>query len=177
LTPEERRVVEEGMGLAPVKTEWFGSEKIEELIGPHRGDEIFPAEVSQRGRPAPTQPTAIFSPMGGEAAVTSPAGGEMFRPAGFWFNVNAELVVYGATEPNARVTIGGRPIRLRPDGTFSFRFALPDGVYSLPISAQAAHGEVREAQLVFSRSTHYAGEVGVHAQDPSLKVPDPQNVS
>ena len=32
----------------------------------------------------------------------------------------------GATEPDAAVTIGGRKIQLRKDGTFSFRFALPD---------------------------------------------------
>src|SRR5688572_31722682 len=33
----------------------------------------------------------------------------------------------------ATVTIGGRPIRLRPDGSFSYRFSLPDGEYELPI--------------------------------------------
>ena len=51
----------------------------------------------------------------------------MERAKGFWFNVNAELIIYGATEPTARVTLGGHEIKLRPDGTFSYRFSLPDG--------------------------------------------------
>jgi len=177
LTPEQERVVEEAIGLSVVKTEWFGSEKIEEVIRPRRAKEILSAEVPQLGQAASGQAVAISSPMGVEAGITSPAGGESLPKVGFWFNVNAELVVYGATEPDARVTIGGRPIRLRPDGTFSYRFALPDGVYSFPISAQASHGDIREAELGFSRSTRYSGEVGVHAQDPSLKVPDGENVS
>jgi len=44
------------------------------------------------------------------------------------------LVIYGATDPTASVTIGERRIRLRPDGSFSYRFALPDGNYQLPIT-------------------------------------------
>jgi hypothetical protein len=55
-----------------------------------------------------------------------------------WFWVNAELIVYGATEPDASVTFQGKPIELRPDGTFSMRFALPDGVQVMPIRATSA---------------------------------------
>jgi len=96
---------------------------------------------------------------------------------GFWFNVNAELVIYGATEPNATVTIGGRTIKLRPDGSFSYRFALPDGCYELPTLAVSASGsDSRSAKLEFSRQTHYAGEVGAHPQDPALKAPAPENL-
>src|SRR5205814_10034053 len=51
------------------------------------------------------------------SSISSPVG-EKEREKGFWFNLNAEVIVYGATEPNAGVTIGGRPIQLRPDGTF-----------------------------------------------------------
>jgi len=46
--------------------------------------------------------------------------------------VNAELIIYGATEPDAQVTIGGRANQAAPDGSFSFRFSLPDGDYELP---------------------------------------------
>src|SRR5262249_15562513 len=42
------------------------------------------------------------------AQVSSPSGGEGQKP--FWLNLDAELVVYGGTEPNARVTIEGEPI-------------------------------------------------------------------
>ncbi len=95
----------------------------------------------------------------------------------FWFNVNAELVIYGATEPDATVTIGDRKIRLRPDGSFSYRFALPDGEFHLPVVAVAAHGGQREARLRFARGTVRAGVVGVHPQDPALQPPAPENIS
>ena len=64
----------------------------------------------------------------------------MEQAKGFWFNVNAELIIYGATEPDAKVTLGGHEIKLRSDGSFSYRFALPDGKYDLPAVAVSADG-------------------------------------
>jgi hypothetical protein len=81
----------------------------------------------------------------------------------FWLRVNAELIVYGSTEKDAVVTIGDRKIRLREDGSFSFRFALPDGNYPLPVAAVSADGvDTRTADLAFTRSTSFSGEVGIH---------------
>ncbi len=57
---------------------------------------------------------------------------------GFWFILDAELIVYGATEPDASVTIQGRPIKLRPDGTFNLRFQLPDGTQVIDATAVSA---------------------------------------
>ncbi|MCK4537485.1 MAG: DUF4912 domain-containing protein [Candidatus Krumholzibacteria bacterium] len=54
---------------------------------------------------------------------------------GFRLWVAAELILYGATEPDARVTIQGKEIKLRGDGTFSARFALPDGTIDIPVVA------------------------------------------
>ena len=59
----------------------------------------------------------------------------------------------------------------RPDGTFSFRFALPNGIYELTVSAGSTHGDSRQAHLTFVRRTSCEGEVGVAPQDPSLKPP------
>jgi len=53
----------------------------------------------------------------------------------FWLSVDAELIVYGATETDAKVSVQGRPIKLRPDGTFTLRFALPDGRQVIPVKA------------------------------------------
>jgi len=53
----------------------------------------------------------------------------------FFFELNAELIVYGRTEPDATVWLGDRKIPLRSDGTFSLRFALPDGNMPLPFTA------------------------------------------
>ncbi len=39
----------------------------------------------------------------------------------FWFQADAELIIHGATEPGATVTIGGHSIKLKPDGTFHLR--------------------------------------------------------
>jgi hypothetical protein len=93
-------------------------------------------------------------------------------PPDFWFKVNAELIIYGSTERDARVTIAGRPVALRPDGSFSFRFALPDGDFTLPaVAVNAAGTDGRAAQLRFTRATVLTGEVGVHPQDAKLKPP------
>src|SRR5436190_14921259 len=111
------------------------------------------------------------------SSFSSPLGG-MERRKGFWFNVNAELIIYGATEPDATVTIGGRKIKLRPDGTFSYRFILPDGNYDLPAQATSADGDdSRSARLQFRRQTDYRGEVGAHPQDPAMKAPEVANVA
>ncbi len=56
----------------------------------------------------------------------------------FWFVLGTELIVYGATEPDAKVTCQGRPVTLRPDGTFTLRFALPDGTQTIPCTATSA---------------------------------------
>ena len=116
------------------------------------------------------------APLGGEAAsISSPMAPVKQRPGGFWFNINAELVIYGATDPEASVTIGGRPVSLRPDGTFSCRCSLPDGEHAVTVSAMSAEGELRQATLKFSRATDYRGEAGAAPQDPLLKPPGADN--
>jgi hypothetical protein len=95
------------------------------------------------------------------------------QPQGFWLNLNAELIVYGATERDAALTLGGIPIQLRSDGSFTCRFALPDGSYELPVVAVSKTADVRKATLQFSRSTQQQGEVGAHPQDPALQPPAP----
>jgi uncharacterized protein len=91
---------------------------------------------------------------------------------GFWFAVNAELVIYGATEPDAKVTVDGKPIKLRTDGTFSFHYTFPDGQYQLPVVAVSAKsGERRAAELHFERQTTTAGDVGKVKQPGHLKSP------
>lgn len=76
------------------------------------------------------------------------------RPRKFWLIADAELIVYGATEPDATVTIGGRPVKLNPDGTFRFQMSFPDGKIDFPIMAVAADGEqMRSIHMQFNRET------------------------
>ena len=56
----------------------------------------------------------------------------------FWLKVDCELIVYGATEADAKVTVQGVPIKLRPDGTFTLRYYLPDGKQIIPVKATSA---------------------------------------
>ncbi|MFH2144415.1 MAG: DUF4912 domain-containing protein [Candidatus Omnitrophota bacterium] len=53
----------------------------------------------------------------------------------FWLVVDTELIVYGATEPDAIVTVAGKPVKLKKDGTFSVRFHLSDGKLDIPVRA------------------------------------------
>jgi hypothetical protein len=162
-TPAQERALAEVINMDHVRRVWMGSLEITELIRRQFAQELASMAAAQLALPT--------SPAG---AISSLWGGE--QPAkGFWFNVNAELIIYGATESTATVTVGGRHIRLRPDGSFSYRFALPDGQYELPLVAVSAdQTDGRAAEMKFSRSTEFRGEVGPHPQDQELKRPEPQ---
>jgi len=76
------------------------------------------------------------------------------KPRKFWLVADAELIVYGATEPDATVTIDGEPIQLNPDGTFRFQVSFQDGVLRYPIVAVAQDGEqTRSIHMDFERKT------------------------
>lgn len=72
----------------------------------------------------------------------------------FHFEIDAELIVYGATEPNAKVTLQGESVQLRPDGTFTVRFSLPDSRQIIPAVAASPDGvEERTIVLAVERNT------------------------
>jgi len=104
---------------------------------------------------------------------SSPFGGSWQRSyRNFWFNVNAEIILYGETDPRAKVCVDGKEIKLRPDGSFRFHFALPDGKFKLPISAESADRlETRSAIIDFSRNTGVEGEVGKSKRGSNLSDP------
>jgi hypothetical protein len=94
-------------------------------------------------------------PMGSPAVSSFGSGALSFgRARKFWFQLDAELIVYGATEPNARVTLQGEPVKLRPDGTFTMRFSLPDSRQIIPAVATSPDGiEERTIVLAVERNT------------------------
>ena len=94
------------------------------------------------------------------SSMSSPFGASFGRERGFRMHVNAELIIYGGTEPNARVRIDGNDITLDKDGNFSYHFVLPDGQFHIPIEATSADKvEMRSALLSFLRMTTSTGEV------------------
>ena len=174
-TPEQERALARIINIDQTRRVWMGSLEITELIRRRLASDST-SPITAFGVSGSMIPSGISS----LGHVSSPLGGGALAAEtskGFWFNVNAELIIYGATEPNARVTLGGREVKLRPDGTFSFRFALPDGEYELPAVAVSADGtDGRAAELNFSRKTQYLGDVGTTAQDPALQPPLPGSI-
>ncbi|WP_017316480.1 DUF4912 domain-containing protein [Mastigocladopsis repens] len=111
---------------------------------------VFPSGVGMWA--VPTMSGLTMSGVGMSGAGFS--GDVPMRPRQFWLIADAELIVYGATEPDATVTIGGRPIKLNPDGTFRFQMSFQDGLIDYPIMAVAADGEqTRSIHMKFTRET------------------------
>ncbi|MFE1747101.1 DUF4912 domain-containing protein [Coleofasciculus sp. H7-2] len=112
---------------------------------------VFPSGVGMWA--VPTVSGLTMSGVGMSGAGFSASAVPM-RPRQFWLVADAELIVYGATEPDATVTIGGRPIKLNPDGTFRFQMSFQDGLIDYPIMAVATDGEqTRSIHMKFNRET------------------------
>ena len=85
----------------------------------------------------------------------------------FFMHVNAEVIFYGGTHPNAKVTVDGKEINLRPDGCFHFHCVFPDNAYEIRIVATSPDGkEMRRAVLRFERATSWEGEISQTPQPP-----------
>jgi hypothetical protein len=137
-------VVEEKWGI--IKTDW---ERLFELSGGGRlgaGSLDVVKMLAQRWELLQNISSTSLIP--GMSTPTSPGGSSWGRvpslqkEKGFWLVADTEVIVYGATEPDAALTFQGRPVPLNPDGTFSFRFALPDGEQVFPIHATNHDGDM-----------------------------------
>ena len=85
------------------------------------------------------------------------SGAGPVRQRSFWLVADAELIVYGATDPSASLFIGDEQIPLQADGTFRVHVPFKDGEQLYPIRAIAADGEQqRSIRLEFERRTPHA---------------------
>jgi hypothetical protein len=92
--------------------------------------------------------------------------GLMARQRSFWLVADAELIVYGATDPAATLRIGEEIVPLAADGTFRLQVPFRDGQQVYPITAVAADGEQRRSiTLEFSRRTP---EAAGNSQDDAV---------
>ncbi|QVL51762.1 MAG: DUF4912 domain-containing protein [Cyanobium sp. M30B3] len=99
------------------------------------------------------QPTQA-SGAGVWASGRSASGSGLARARSFWLVADAELIVYGATEPSATLTIGDRQVPLQADGTFHLHVPFADGDQAYPVRAVAADGEQeRSIRLEVQRQT------------------------
>ena len=70
------------------------------------------------------------------------------------FEVDAEMIIYGSTLPSSHVSIGGEPVELRADGTFTVRLSMPDRRQVLPVVASSCDGvEQHTIVLAIERNT------------------------
>jgi len=113
--------------------------------------------------------TSLFSGVGASWSA-QPFSAQKSRE--FFMHVNAEVIFYGGTHPDAKVTIDGKEITLNPDGSFRYHFKFPDGDYDIPIVALSPDKvEERSATISFRRATTRKGDVGHTAQPARLTKP------
>ncbi|HHV53864.1 MAG TPA: DUF4912 domain-containing protein [Firmicutes bacterium] len=149
--------------VSPVRdSEWLTIEEVwQRFVGlpPGTSSEALIRAVRARyGREAfsPGLPfPALMSP--GFSPGFSPGRRQPALPAArpFWLTVATDLVVYGSTEPGARVTVGGEPVNVAADGSFRTRFNLVDGELVLPVVArQPGTGNTCETVIRIRRDTN-----------------------
>ena len=70
------------------------------------------------------------------------------------FKVEAELIVFGKTVPTGNVSIGGRPVKLQDDGSFTVRMEMPDRRQVLPVTVESRDGlRQRTTVIAVERNT------------------------
>jgi len=72
----------------------------------------------------------------------------------FDFTVNADIIIYGQTDPSVQVAIRGEPIRVANDGSFFIRYPLAEKRHVYPIEAKGSDGiETQQVILAIDRNT------------------------
>ena len=102
-------------------------------------------------------PTARRS--GGEDEGSVEHGGQHLQ-------VDAEMIVYGVTQPGSYVTLQGEPVKVQRDGTFRVRLDLPNKRQVLPIVASTPDGVERQTVVIaVERNTKSMEPLGRDAID------------
>ena len=82
------------------------------------------------------------------------SGSGIVKNRSFWLVADAELIVYGATDPTAKLTIGGEEVPLAADGTFRLQVPFRDGSQKYEIKAIDASGtQEKSITMKFDRNT------------------------
>jgi len=82
------------------------------------------------------------------------SGSGIAQNRSFWLVADAELIVYGATDPQATLTIGGEKVPLATDGTFRLQVPFRDGSQNYEIKAfDSTNQQERSITMKFERNT------------------------
>lgn len=170
-TDEQRRILASLLGTGLTDQVGMGSEEIDKLLRKALGERLHSESasgLSLRLLSSELAPTtqSLFSAIG---ASWSAQPFSFKAERGFYMHVNAEIIFYGGTHPDATVTVNGERIALGPDGSFRYHFTLPDGEFEIPIVAESPDkAETRSATLSFKRGTERVGDVGATGQPQDL---------
>jgi hypothetical protein len=95
-------------------------------------------------------------PMGSPLVTRYGAGAEglIHRDRRLKIELEAELMIHGATHPDAHVTLQGEPIKVRPDGSFTVRTDFPNRRQVIPVVISTRDGaQQRTVILAVERNT------------------------
>ena len=171
-TDDQKRLLALLLGDTLIEKIGLGSDEIDQLLRKQLQEKLHSESASGLSLGAGLAaslapgPTSLFSGIG---ASWSAQPFSLRTERGFYMHVNAEIIFYGGTHPDATVWIDGKEIKLSPDGTFRYHYTLPDGDFALPIVARSPDKvEQRSATLSFVRGTSKVGKVDDTAQPSSL---------
>ena len=137
------------------------AERIYAMSGGY-GDETTKGELAEvfEDRLKRTMELDLLSQFG------SGAEGGLRKPRQFHFEVEAEILVFGSTHPDAHVSIGTEPVKVQGDGTFSARLPLPDRRQVLPATARSRDGvDERTVVIAVERNTKVMEPLSIDAED------------
>ena len=111
-------------------------------MDPVKADRVLAMSTGFESAKGPAQLKELFDeqfrrPIKEGSFGTGAAPGKLKK---FHFELDAELVVFGKTDPTATVTLQNEPVKLRPDGSFTMRFSLPDSRQIIPAVATSSDG-------------------------------------
>lgn len=169
-TDEQKRLLAALLGDTLIERLGLGSEEIDQLLRKQLQQKLYSESASGlSGALLETLGPTTSSLFSGIGASWSAQPFSVKRERGFFMHVNAEIIFYGGTHPDATVWVDGQEIKLAPDGTFRYHFTLPDGDFAIPLVARSPDRlERRAATLSFVRDTVRAGEVGSTGQPAEL---------
>jgi uncharacterized protein len=101
--------------------------------------------------------TGSSEELAGASEINQAASEQPQKGRQFYFELNTELIVYGRTEPGATVMHGEKKVEVKPDGTFSLRFALPDAT-TIPLDFTATSSDRQESRNIKTGVERYKTE-------------------